>query len=366
MSDNVNRLLTSQFHISQEEQFAIDGGDVSGIETLKSKEDGIINDDSSWTLGCSGLDAGLNQDIGSSTDISSIVTTSMMGEQYKTPEVFHSQNSEYEVVGNKFLHMISDESHHSKWEEFRKLAQTASMNEECTNLLRRMELEESDYDGEIVMSEMGLDMEGMSLCDLVEDRKEDYVEAMQEEKTVQVGNGAQKEETQSTENLVVGQVKKRNKRKGGSTLKIDRLRRSLDDGRTMMQKAQHLREAKDQMKGMTQKTSFAFESNEVSLEKALSVNIAFGNENVHEKLDNLKKKELNDREIFERNNPEVNLLSNLDIVVSVEAFPPLSVSCDGPVKDPALMDTKSWVQAAFKSGERSKNIVNNDRSILEH
>jgi hypothetical protein len=122
--------------------------------------------------------------MGSSAATNSTVTTSMMGEQYKTPEVFHSQNSECGVVGNKFLQMISDESHHSKWEEFRKLAQTASMNEECTNLLRRMELEESYSDGETAMSEIGLDMEGMSLCDLVENRKEEYVEAMQEVKVV--------------------------------------------------------------------------------------------------------------------------------------------------------------------------------------
>jgi hypothetical protein len=60
MSDNVDRLLPTQFHISQDEHFAIDGGDVSGIEKLKGKEDGIIIDDISWTLVCSGLDAGLN------------------------------------------------------------------------------------------------------------------------------------------------------------------------------------------------------------------------------------------------------------------------------------------------------------------
>jgi hypothetical protein len=55
-------------------------------------------------------------------------------------------------VGNKFYQLISEESHHSKWEEFRRGALSDSMNEDCANLLRRMELEESDSEVDTVKS----------------------------------------------------------------------------------------------------------------------------------------------------------------------------------------------------------------------
>jgi hypothetical protein len=164
------------------------------------------------------------------------------------------------------------------------------------------------------------------------------------------------------------QVKKRQKRKWGPTLRIDRPRRVLEDGRTIMQKTQNLKEARNTIKGMTQKTSFAFESNEVLLRKAMSVNISFGNDskNVQKKLNNLKNKELGDREAFENNNPEVNLSSNLDIAVSVEYFRPSNDVCAGPTKQPSYMDPKSWVDVASKSCGDNFDIVSNDRSLLEY
>jgi hypothetical protein len=41
------------------------------------------------------------------------------------------------TVGNKFYSLINVESHHSKWEEFRKLAKKNSATEECSFLLKR-------------------------------------------------------------------------------------------------------------------------------------------------------------------------------------------------------------------------------------
>ena len=88
--------------------------------------------------------------------------------------------------------------------------------------------------------------------------------------------------------------------------------------------------------------------------------------NVHEKLNNLKNKELGDREAFENNNPEANLPSNLDIAVSVEDFPPLNDVCAGPIKEPSCMDPKSWVDLASKSCGDNSDIVSNDRSLFEY
>ena len=122
------------------------------------------------------------------------------------------------------------------------------------------------------------------------------------------------------------QAKKRQKRQWGPSLRVDRPRRVPEDGRTVMQRAQDLKEAKNIVKGMTKKSSFAFESNEVLLEKAKSVNISFGSDAkiVHEIVNKLKNKKHDDRESFETNNPEVNLPNNLDIVQLVEDFPQIS------------------------------------------
>lgn len=67
-----------------------------------------------------------------------------MSQCYQTPEIVINQSTECLIVGNKLQKLMSEESHHSKWEEFRKMAQSRNQTEECSNLPRRMELEESD------------------------------------------------------------------------------------------------------------------------------------------------------------------------------------------------------------------------------
>lgn len=67
-----------------------------------------------------------------------------VGNEWVTPEAFFAEISECQIVGNKLQSFFSDESQHSKWEEFRKLAKSEIANEECSQLLRRMELEYSD------------------------------------------------------------------------------------------------------------------------------------------------------------------------------------------------------------------------------
>jgi predicted SPOUT superfamily RNA methylase MTH1 len=147
---------------------------------------------------------------------------------------------------------------------------------------------------------------------------------------------------------------------------MDRPRHGQEDGRTVLQKAMDLKEARNIVKAMTQKTSFAFESNEELLRKAHSVNISFGNNDngVQEKLESLKQKELSARAMFVEKNPEVNLPNNLDIEILAEDFPPLNNS-PGSLKDPVSLESESWVDVASKSCVNSINKVNNDRSFLE-
>jgi hypothetical protein len=51
----------------------------------------------------------------------------------------------------------------------------------------------------------------------------------------------------------VGQVKKRKKRQWGPALRVDRPRRVPEDGRTIMQRAQDLKEKRNTVKGMRKK-----------------------------------------------------------------------------------------------------------------
>ena len=49
---------------------------------------------------------------------------------------------------------FTEELQHSKWEEFRKLAKADTANEECSQLLRRMELQDSDNEEEELLQEV--------------------------------------------------------------------------------------------------------------------------------------------------------------------------------------------------------------------
>ena len=66
-----------------------------------------------------------------------------------TPEPCCSKIFDCAIVGDKWKSLLEDESHHSKWEELRRLAKTGSDHEECSQLLRRMELQDSKEEYEI-------------------------------------------------------------------------------------------------------------------------------------------------------------------------------------------------------------------------
>lgn len=74
-------------------------------------------------------------------------------DSYKMPEAVHTANSDCYIVGNKFNSLLSDESHHSRWIEFRNLASEGVSNE-CSRLLQRMELEDSDEEFDLLDEEI--------------------------------------------------------------------------------------------------------------------------------------------------------------------------------------------------------------------
>jgi hypothetical protein len=64
--------------------------------------------------------------------------------EFTTPDPVYYPSSDCRIVGNKWKSLMEDESNHSQWEEFRRMAKAASSQEECSQLLRRMELQDSD------------------------------------------------------------------------------------------------------------------------------------------------------------------------------------------------------------------------------
>lgn len=60
--------------------------------------------------------------------------------EWVTPECLLSHMLECHIVGNKFQSFLSDDDQKSKWEQFRKQVKSDIANEECSKLLRRMEL----------------------------------------------------------------------------------------------------------------------------------------------------------------------------------------------------------------------------------
>lgn len=169
---------------------------------------------------------------------------------FQTPEASQCQNSDCQIVGNKFYQLISEESHHSKWEEFRRGALSDSMNEDCANLLRRMELEESDSEVDTFKSEMAMDEELISLGELVKDKEANCVDKSQQVEDIQ-NVQVQEEVMQPDGEQEVVQANKRRKRQWGPSLRVDRPRRAPEDERTVMQKAQDLKKDRDKMQGCT-------------------------------------------------------------------------------------------------------------------
>jgi hypothetical protein len=191
--------------------------------------------------------------------------------------------------------LLNEESHHSKWEEFRRIAKQDIATEECSSLLSRMELEISEEEIE------ASDTEKM-------DEDED-LSSLQEEGFTQTE--LNKEALIIEEQLINKNQKRKNK--WGPTLRFPRPRRYPEDGCTMLEKAQELKKVKNLETGTKHKSSFAFESSTSLPEKANIANISLGTNtcNQLEKIELLKQKELSNRREFEESNPETTLLQTL-------------------------------------------------------
>lgn len=152
---------------------------------------------------------------------------------WKTPEQERIVNSDCHIVGNKFYSLIEDDSNHSKWDEFRKLAKRDSATEECFVLLKRVELEGSEDEDDLLDEEDMFSLEDAGILPSQIDELEDLA-------------------------IDKGKTKKNQKRKTGwgPILRAPRPRRVPEDGRTVLEKAQDLKKVRNLEKGTYPKPLF--------------------------------------------------------------------------------------------------------------
>lgn len=239
-----------------------------------------------------------------------------------TPECLLAIKSDCNIVGNKMKSLSTDDSQHSKWEEFRQMARNDIANEECSQLLRRMELQDSDEDEDKMM--------------------EDTIS--KDEVEIKV--------TQIEENL--GRKKQKRQIQWGPVQRMARPRRFPEDGKIVMQRAGELKEYKNLCRGMKPSLLIASRRNEVIIAKSNCADISLGCNDamVVSNVDHIRNKDLTSRLEFLDKNPEINLPSDLNIDLNLADFPSLVQSSDlntsSPLKVEGVSLENSWVDIASK------------------
>jgi hypothetical protein len=158
----------------------------------------------------------------------------------------------------------------------------------------------------------------------------------------------------------------------GPVQRVARPRRYPKDGKTMMLRAQELKEYKNLCKGNKPTPINASESTESFIAKANCVNISLGTntEMINSNVDLILTKDLMGRKEFLEKNPEINLPADLEINLDLENFPSLvsqsNTLTSAPLKEVDESLENSWVRITSKGlkPSSSKN-VNNDRCNLE-
>ena len=172
------------------------------------------------------------------------------------------------------------------------MAKNGSSHEECSQLLLKMELQDSDEEIE------DQDQEMVSLEDA--EMGDSSIQEM----------AALYEEHQD-------QKKQKRKTQWGPTQRVPRPRRYPEDGKTVMQKAQEYRTYVNLSQGTKPYTSssITLESNTSLIDKAKCVYINLGSDEVmiNQNVVLMKEKELRSRNEFIDENPVVNLPANLDV-----------------------------------------------------
>lgn len=293
--------LTPNLKLTSERENARKGqGGPSGLDTLN-----VVQEDH----------AGLKTD-SESMDL----LESLMDDGWRTPEGTHRRMSECHIVGNKMLNLVKEESQQLEWLDIRKLANMDGNKDECTSLLQRMELEDSDEESDLLDDDEGVSLEEAGLLPKTTVGPDDETKKSQKRKT-----------------------------KWGPMERFPRPRRHEDDGKTVLQKAQELKKYKNLEKGNYNK-SFASESNTSLLNKAQCVNLVIGSDSLESDvvINKLKHKEKLNLEAFIDANPEVNLPSDIDLEAIIDDFPALVNDLNSPLRESRNENDVSWVMIVSK------------------
>lgn len=261
-------------------------------------------------------------------------------EEWVTPECILSNLSECHIIGNKMKSFLTEESQHSKWEEFRRMAKSETANEECSQLLRRMELQESDEEEDGMMEDLNSQEELVTQAEELEE---------------QLRRKRQKKQIQ-----------------WGPVQRMDRPRRHPKDGKTIAQRAEELKIYKNLCNGTKPSLIITSESNDNLIANAKCVNISLGTDDnmVASNIDLIRDKDLAGRRDFLEKNPEINLPTDLNVELNIEEFPSLvkekTLTTSSPLKEMETIVDKSWVKITSKGLKPStSNINNDDRSNME-
>lgn len=157
-----------------------------------------------------------------------------------------------------------------------------------------------------------------------------------------------------------GRKKQKRQVQWGPIQRIARPRRYHEDDKTILQRAQELKEYKNLCKGTKPTLISAFESHDSLTDKAKCVNISLGStaELIKSNVDLFVTKDLDGRRDFVDKNPEVNLPVNLDTDLNLENFPNLenqsSTLLPSPLKEKGKDVENSWVKVTSKGLKTSK------------
>jgi hypothetical protein len=145
MGMTAGKLLTTTEQDFMKQHTSIDGEDARCISESKDKGKMTLWEDVSIQARVEKSSAGLNlfgessmTQLGGSLKGFSAPLSCTSPEVLQVCQTPEARVMEPDLVGNKFYQLIDEESNHSKWEEFRQLALSDNMNEECSDLLRRM------------------------------------------------------------------------------------------------------------------------------------------------------------------------------------------------------------------------------------
>ena len=210
----------------------------------------------------------------------------------------------------------SEATQQSRWEVFKEVNFQDLTTAQCVDLLREMELAESEDEGSVNEEEhdvFSVEVIDTTRRNLLEDFMK-YVESQQKKKEPELPSV-----------------------KWGPTLRMERPRRHVEDGRTILQKAEDYIKQKN-LKNPQQVTGISFAHLDTlhlaKVSNAIDLSMGVGAQKMVDNIEKIKNIELEQNQKFTDANSKICLPNNLDVDLPLDKFPPLNGV--NPPKDTAF------------------------------